>query len=65
MKQVAAIMLAGTLSIGTLGTGTTVFAEGSTSLTAASQKESTSLSFRSYKKPEITGFKGYAFRSRV
>ena len=44
MKQVAAIMLAGTLSIGTLGTGTTVFAEGSTSLTAASQKESTSLS---------------------
>ena len=47
MKQVAAFMLAGTLSIGTIGTSTVVFAEGSTnttSLTAVSQKESTSLS---------------------
>ena len=47
MKQVAAIMLAGTLSIGTMGTSTVVFAEGgtnTTSLTAASQKKSTNLS---------------------
>ena len=44
MKKLTAIVLAGTLSLGTLGTSAVVFAESNTNTTAATQEESIDLS---------------------